>query len=244
MFLCRQRRADPVRTRRVGLEAISASSGVSGVLAPFIGEIGYVRALRGEVTDALHLDANYVRRTDAEVKWRACLTWTDASENGVKSKDRSARHDPGDGSGGRGGHRRRSCGQLGALRIGPPERSCCSPSAARASGLREEEARSSGSRPRARWRMKSEILDFGRSAVVAKEGRGPQPDGRGHCRRPVKRARGRYFWRCASRIAGARAFYAALGFVETGRRRSYYRDPAEDALVLSRPVPSDDEARL
>jgi [ribosomal protein S18]-alanine N-acetyltransferase len=35
---------------------------------------------------------------------------------------------------------------------------------------------------------------------------------------------------------GARAFYAALGFVETGRRRAYYRDPEEDALVLSRPV--------
>jgi len=36
---------------------------------------------------------------------------------------------------------------------------------------------------------------------------------------------------------GARAFYAALGFAETGRRRGYYHDPAEDALVLSRPVP-------
>jgi ribosomal-protein-alanine acetyltransferase len=35
---------------------------------------------------------------------------------------------------------------------------------------------------------------------------------------------------------GARAFYAALGFVESGRRRAYYRDPEEDALVLSRPV--------
>jgi [ribosomal protein S18]-alanine N-acetyltransferase len=35
---------------------------------------------------------------------------------------------------------------------------------------------------------------------------------------------------------GARAFYAALGFVQTGRRPNYYRDPAEDALVLSRPV--------
>jgi len=43
---------------------------VSGVLAPFIGDIGYARALRGEVVDALHLDANYVRRTDAEVKWK------------------------------------------------------------------------------------------------------------------------------------------------------------------------------
>jgi tRNA threonylcarbamoyladenosine biosynthesis protein TsaB len=43
---------------------------VSPVLAPFIGEIGYARALRGEITDALHLDANYVRRSDAEVKWK------------------------------------------------------------------------------------------------------------------------------------------------------------------------------
>jgi tRNA threonylcarbamoyladenosine biosynthesis protein TsaB len=42
---------------------------VSGVLAPFIGEIGYARALQGKTVDALQLDANYVRRTDAEVKW-------------------------------------------------------------------------------------------------------------------------------------------------------------------------------
>jgi ribosomal-protein-alanine acetyltransferase len=35
---------------------------------------------------------------------------------------------------------------------------------------------------------------------------------------------------------GARAFYATLGFAESGRRRAYYRHPTEDALVLSRPV--------
>ncbi len=40
---------------------------VSNVLAPLIGQLGYQRALRGEVSDALTLDANYVRRTDAEV---------------------------------------------------------------------------------------------------------------------------------------------------------------------------------
>jgi ribosomal-protein-alanine N-acetyltransferase len=34
--------------------------------------------------------------------------------------------------------------------------------------------------------------------------------------------------------AGARMFYFKLGFAETGRRRSYYRDPSEDALLLSR----------
>jgi tRNA threonylcarbamoyladenosine biosynthesis protein TsaB len=54
---------------------------VSGVLAPFIGEIGYARALRGEVTDALQLDANYVRRTDAEVKW------DDAKWKGAKAAE-------------------------------------------------------------------------------------------------------------------------------------------------------------
>lgn len=35
---------------------------------------------------------------------------------------------------------------------------------------------------------------------------------------------------------GAQAFYKALGFTEAGRRRGYYRDPAEDALVLLLPV--------
>jgi tRNA threonylcarbamoyladenosine biosynthesis protein TsaB len=40
----------------------------SSVLAPFIGSIGYERALRGKVSDALTLVANYVRRTDAEMR--------------------------------------------------------------------------------------------------------------------------------------------------------------------------------
>jgi tRNA A37 threonylcarbamoyladenosine modification protein TsaB len=43
---------------------------VSQVLAPFIGQIGYSKALRNEVVDALHLDANYIRRSDAEMNWR------------------------------------------------------------------------------------------------------------------------------------------------------------------------------
>jgi tRNA threonylcarbamoyl adenosine modification protein YeaZ len=43
---------------------------VSSVLAPSIGRIAQARALRGEVSDALTLDANYVRRTDAEMRWK------------------------------------------------------------------------------------------------------------------------------------------------------------------------------
>lgn len=43
---------------------------VSSALAPWIGLLGYRRAQRGELSDALTLDANYVRRTDAEVQWK------------------------------------------------------------------------------------------------------------------------------------------------------------------------------
>jgi len=43
---------------------------VSGVLAPVIGQLAHARALRGEVMDALTLDANYVRRSDAELHWK------------------------------------------------------------------------------------------------------------------------------------------------------------------------------
>jgi len=44
--------------------------GASPALAPYVGLIGYRRALRGELADALTLDANYIRRTDAELHWK------------------------------------------------------------------------------------------------------------------------------------------------------------------------------
>jgi [ribosomal protein S18]-alanine N-acetyltransferase len=37
--------------------------------------------------------------------------------------------------------------------------------------------------------------------------------------------------------APARALYAALGFRETGRRRAYYTEPVEDALLLAADLP-------
>jgi tRNA threonylcarbamoyladenosine biosynthesis protein TsaB len=43
---------------------------VSNVLAPWIGRIGLEQLAAGEVTDALSLDANYVRRSDAEIFWK------------------------------------------------------------------------------------------------------------------------------------------------------------------------------
>lgn len=44
---------------------------VSPLLAPVVGELAFERANRGEVTDALRLDANYIRRSDAELLWKA-----------------------------------------------------------------------------------------------------------------------------------------------------------------------------
>jgi tRNA threonylcarbamoyladenosine biosynthesis protein TsaB len=43
---------------------------VSLVLAPEIGRLGLMRAHRGELVDALTLDANYIRRSDAELHWK------------------------------------------------------------------------------------------------------------------------------------------------------------------------------
>jgi len=43
---------------------------VSGELAPFIGRIGYARAREGLTVDPANLEANYIRRSDAEMNWR------------------------------------------------------------------------------------------------------------------------------------------------------------------------------
>lgn len=42
----------------------------TAVLAPVIGQLAFDRAARGEFTDALRLDANYIRRSDAELLWK------------------------------------------------------------------------------------------------------------------------------------------------------------------------------
>jgi tRNA threonylcarbamoyladenosine biosynthesis protein TsaB len=46
---------------RVSVEQVSA------ILAPQVGQLGYLRAQRGDLLDALTLDANYIRRSDAEL---------------------------------------------------------------------------------------------------------------------------------------------------------------------------------
>jgi tRNA threonylcarbamoyladenosine biosynthesis protein TsaB len=56
--------AERFRERNIPCESVSP------VLAPVIGRLAYQRALRGDTVDALGLDANYVRRSDAELHWK------------------------------------------------------------------------------------------------------------------------------------------------------------------------------
>lgn len=44
------------------------------VLAPIIGRIGFQRAKQGRLIDAIALDAEYVRRSDAEIFWKGHAT--------------------------------------------------------------------------------------------------------------------------------------------------------------------------
>jgi len=55
-------------TRRSMRETVSTAS---ALLAPMIGHLGYGLAMQNRLTDALALDANYVRRSDAEIFWKA-----------------------------------------------------------------------------------------------------------------------------------------------------------------------------
>jgi [ribosomal protein S18]-alanine N-acetyltransferase len=47
---------------------------------------------------------------------------------------------------------------------------------------------------------------------------------------------GKIFLEVRESNGAARKFYARMGFTETGRRRQYYRQPVEDALVLVRGI--------
>jgi tRNA threonylcarbamoyl adenosine modification protein YeaZ len=58
---------DSWRPRAEAGESVEMST---NVLAPAIARIGRMRALQGRLTDALGLDAEYVRRPDAEVFWK------------------------------------------------------------------------------------------------------------------------------------------------------------------------------
>ena len=69
-FVIRTTAAEVVRASLVGSPAAGARvDAADPALAPVIGKLAYARARRGDVVDALTLDAHYVRRSDAELLW-------------------------------------------------------------------------------------------------------------------------------------------------------------------------------
>jgi tRNA threonylcarbamoyladenosine biosynthesis protein TsaB len=59
----------PVTRIREILQDVAVKQ-VSAALAPAIGRLGFERAKRGDLIDSIRLDANYVRRSDAESAWK------------------------------------------------------------------------------------------------------------------------------------------------------------------------------
>ena len=62
--------AAKIRTNETSRAAICKFQSASAALAPVIARLAVARAVRGEFTDALRLDANYIRRSDAELLWK------------------------------------------------------------------------------------------------------------------------------------------------------------------------------
>jgi len=203
----------------------------SPVLAPFIGLLGYRQALGGRLVDALGLDAHYVRRTDAEMKWEDAK---EPAEAGRKPITRDAAE----------GYRVRKMASADAPKVEDILRE--SPEAAKWSMtnflqnkpettevlVAEQGAKVIGVVVVQAAGGEAEILNL----AVAREWR----------RRGVGRslllfviaelrtaAADRIFLDVRESNAPARSLYEEQGFGPVGRRRGYYQNPAEDALVLS-----------
>ena len=85
------------------------------------------------------------------------------------------------------------------------------------------------------WReaaREAEILNVAVASALQRKGVGSELMG-ATLREAAAKGVGKVFLEVRESNAGAREFYMKLGFAETGRRRGYYRDPAEDALLFS-----------
>ena len=80
-YLAEQAAGSPLVIRTTAVDAVRAAlaahpthgarvEAADPALAPAIGRLAHARAQRGELTDALTLDAHYVRRSDAELLWK------------------------------------------------------------------------------------------------------------------------------------------------------------------------------
>jgi tRNA threonylcarbamoyl adenosine modification protein YeaZ/ribosomal-protein-alanine acetyltransferase len=206
-----------------GLRGVSAQT-VSNDLAPWVGRLAYDQAQRGNLVDALTLDANYIRRTDAESYWKDSvslppkgkiilrpLTREDAPElSSIESLCPEAPH----------------WGEIGYQQIG-------------VNGIEGWGAHTGNSLDGSVLvRVVADEMEILNVAVK------PMARRRGMASRLLTEAFAhaskhtvtRAYLEVRESNAGARAFYTSQGFSEQGRRKRYYADPTEDALVLVKAI--------
>jgi tRNA threonylcarbamoyl adenosine modification protein YeaZ/ribosomal-protein-alanine acetyltransferase len=203
---------------------------VSSVLAPAIGRIGAAQLAAGRYTNALGLDANYVRRSDAEIFWKggaARRMGVEVKREGTRVAIRALR--PADAV------------AVTNILPGAPEAANWSAKsfgeAVSWSGglalVSEGEGEITGFLVGRQVRDEAEILNLGVKAARRRQGAGTA----------LLKAALAEFQSCGvSRVflevresneAGI-AFYAKHGFCKMGRRPGYYREPAEAAALMEK----------
>ena len=188
---------------------------VSCVLAPVIARIAIGRAERGETSDALTLDANYVRRSDAELFWKGPRV---LRIRRLESRDVQAILTI-----------QSACPEIAQWSARAYERVA---GAEMAAWVAEDERGVAGFLVVRMLVRETEILNFAVRADVRRRGIGTKLIGVA-----VEWSRGLHAEKVTLEVRasneGAIGFYERHGFVVAGRRPKYYAAPVEDALLLS-----------
>lgn len=201
---------------------------VSATLAAVIGRLGARRLAEGRPTDVLALDANYVRRSDAEIFWKG------GKVHGAGTKSPRAR--PGI----------RVCRPEDVEDVAKVLRESAEAAKWSVEGLREllswlgtvalvseEAAHVTGFIIARQVVDQAEILNLAVTPAWRRKGQGEALLGtvlEEFARRRVSRV----FLEVRESNELGMAFYSKRGFTKTGRRPGYYREPDEAAMVMEK----------
>jgi tRNA threonylcarbamoyladenosine biosynthesis protein TsaB len=200
----------------------------TNVLAPAIGRIGRMRALEGRLTDALGLDAEYLRRPDAEVFWKGgrAVAMEIGKTHAVKSVRRFRPED---------------VDAVAAIGKDAPEaatwsRESYSKFAVENGSLAlvlETNGRISGFLLGRRVGDQAEVLNLAVGSSDRRKGEGTALLVAAFVEFAL-RSVGSVYLEVRESNTGAIAFYEKHGFAKTGLRRGYYREPDEGAVTMGK----------
>jgi tRNA threonylcarbamoyladenosine biosynthesis protein TsaB len=216
---------DSWRSRAEAGESVEMST---NVLAPAIGRIGRTRALEGRLTDALGLDAEYLRRPDAEVFWKGGRAV--GTEIGKTHAVKSVRR-----------FRPEDVDAVAAIGKEAPEAATWSKESygkfAEEHGslalVLETNRRISGFLLGRRVGDQAEVLNLAVASRDRRKGEGTALLVAAFVEFALRSVRSVYL-EVRESNTGAIAFYEKHGFAKTGLRRGYYREPAEGAVTMEK----------